>query len=83
MVELKDIIEKLFYLFSGGLIIEILAKESLSRAFIFSKVLFIILLISFSIYKLADYYEWAETIKDFIEEIGESILDFFEELLDD
>jgi hypothetical protein len=79
MSELEKINEKLFYLFAGGLIIEILAIESLRRSFLFSAILGAILLVSFSIYKLADYWEWVEAIRDWIEEFIEMIGDWFKE----
>lgn len=82
MSELKKINEKLFYLFAGGLIIDILAKESLKNAFLFSVILGSILFISFLIYKLADYYDWINSIKEWIEEIIEIAEDFFDDAIE-
>ncbi|MFA5070911.1 MAG: hypothetical protein WC511_00900 [Candidatus Pacearchaeota archaeon] len=82
MVELKKINEKLFYLFAGGLIIEALAQEILEKAFAFSAIFGGILFILFLIDKLADYWDWMETIKDWIENVIETIEDFFENLWD-
>lgn len=82
MEKLKKLIEKIFYFFTGGLIVEILMIESLKSAFTFSIVFGGILLILFLIYKFAEVWEWVEVIKDFLEDIIEAIENFIENVID-
>ncbi len=77
-----EIIRKIFYLFAGGLITSALATESLKLAFNFSIFLGLILLISYIINQLAEYFEWAETIVNFLDELNDKVEDIFENIKD-
>jgi hypothetical protein len=78
MVELKEINTKIFYFWAGGLIIEVLTKEILKKAFAFSFVLGICLLASFLINKFSEEVSLFYAIKEFIEDKVECLEDLLE-----